>query len=90
MPAQQSALKVWQLRQYEDYDPDVELGTRNMQMALRRLRKFARTAVDLELDLNDNHPLDREQWGLSANQGGARAPQRGQSITVARRRRLHG
>ena len=53
MPAQQSARKVWQLRQYEDYDPDVELGTRNMQMALRRLRKFARTAVDLELDLND-------------------------------------
>jgi hypothetical protein len=49
--ATSSALKVWQLRQYKDYDPGVELGTRNMKMALRRLRKFARTAVDLELDL---------------------------------------
>lgn len=46
-----TATKVWQMRQFEDYDPEVELGTRNIKMALRRLRKFARTAAELELDL---------------------------------------
>ena len=46
-------MKVWHQRQYEDYDPEVELGTRNIKMALRRLRKFARTAAELELDLLD-------------------------------------
>lgn len=48
---QRSATKIWQLREYQDYDPDVELGTRNIKMALRRLRKFARTSAELELDL---------------------------------------
>ena len=48
-----SASKVWLQRQYEDYDPDAELGTRNLKMALRRLRKFARTGADLELDLEE-------------------------------------
>lgn len=48
-----SASKVWIQRQYEDYDPDAELGTRNLKMALRRLRKFARTGADLELDLQE-------------------------------------
>ncbi|MDG1206463.1 MAG: VWA domain-containing protein [Pseudomonadales bacterium] len=49
----QTATKVWLQRQYEDVDPDAELGTRNLKMALRRLRKFARTGADLELDLED-------------------------------------
>ncbi len=53
MESQRSALKVWHQRQYEDYDPEVELGTRNIKMALRRLRKFARTAAAMELDLMD-------------------------------------
>lgn len=46
-----SATKVWQLREFADYDPEVELGTRNMKLALRRLRRFARTSAELELDL---------------------------------------
>lgn len=47
----QKATKVWLAREFADYDPDVELGTRNLKMALRRLRKWVREAADLELDL---------------------------------------
>jgi len=47
------AKKVWDERQYKNLDDSVELGTRNIKMALRRLRKFARTGVDDELDIND-------------------------------------
>ena len=47
-----SAVKVWDQREYRDYDTDVELGTRNIQLALRRLRKFARTGAEQELDLD--------------------------------------
>tara|TARA_R110002072_G_scaffold3830_4_gene27291 strand:+ start:43003 stop:44409 length:1407 start_codon:yes stop_codon:yes gene_type:complete len=49
--ASQRAQKLWQLRRFEDFDADVELGTRNLKMALRRIRKFARTGAELELDL---------------------------------------
>ncbi len=45
--------KVWQERQYRDLDDSVELGTRNIKMALRRLRKFARTGKDEELDMDN-------------------------------------
>ena len=47
------AMKVWLEREFADYDPDVELGTRNLKMALRRLRRWVREASDLELDLAD-------------------------------------
>jgi uncharacterized protein with von Willebrand factor type A (vWA) domain len=46
-----SAVKVWEQRAYRDYDDNQELGTRNIQVALRRLRKFARQSPELELDL---------------------------------------
>lgn len=46
-----SAVKVWEQRTYRDYDDTQELGTRNIKVALRRLRKFARQGHDLELDL---------------------------------------
>ncbi|THT98677.1 VWA domain-containing protein [Lampropedia puyangensis] len=46
-----SAVKVWDARMYRDYDDTQELGTRNIKVALRRLRKFARTSHELELDL---------------------------------------
>ena len=49
--AQKKASKVWLEREFADYDPDVELGTRNLKMALRRLRRWVREASDLELDL---------------------------------------
>ncbi|NIC43120.1 VWA domain-containing protein [Aquabacterium sp. A08] len=48
-----SAVKVWDQRAYRDYDDTQELGTRNIKMALRRLRKFAREGHELELDLPD-------------------------------------
>ena len=48
-----SAVKVWDQRAYRDYDDSQELGTRNIKVALRRLRKFASTGSDLELDLPD-------------------------------------
>ena len=48
-----TAVKVWESRAYRDYDDQVELGTRNIKVALRRLRKFAREGADLEVDLPD-------------------------------------
>ncbi|WP_354687601.1 VWA domain-containing protein [Cupriavidus necator] len=48
-----TAIKVWETRAYKDYDDQVELGTRNIKVALRRLRRFAREGADTELDLDD-------------------------------------
>jgi uncharacterized protein with von Willebrand factor type A (vWA) domain len=42
---------VWEQRAYRDYDDNQELGTRNIKVALRRLRKFARQSPELELDM---------------------------------------
>lgn len=50
---QRSAVKVWDQRQYQDYDDTRELGTRNIKVALRRLRRFARQGAAEELDLDD-------------------------------------
>src|SRR6202140_231083 len=47
------AVKVWDRREFKDLDGNVELGTRNIKIALRRLRKFAREGAELELDLPD-------------------------------------
>ena len=46
------AVKVWDKREFRDLDDSVELGVRNMRVALRRLRKFARTGAAEELDLD--------------------------------------
>ena len=46
------AVKVWDKREFKDLDGDVELGTRNIKLALRRLRRFARTGAPDELDLD--------------------------------------
>jgi uncharacterized protein with von Willebrand factor type A (vWA) domain len=46
------AVKVWDRREFRDLDDEVELGTRNIKIALRRLRKFARTGAAEELDLD--------------------------------------
>ena len=48
-----SAVKVWDKREFRDLDSSVELGTRNIKMALRRLRSFAREGAATELDLDD-------------------------------------
>ena len=49
--SKRSAVKVWEQRAYRDYDDSQELGTRNIKLALRRLRQFARSGNELELDL---------------------------------------
>jgi uncharacterized protein len=46
-----SAVKVWDQREYRNLDDSVELGTRNIKVALRRLRKFAREGAPDEFDL---------------------------------------
>ncbi len=48
-----SAVKVWDQRAYKDYDDSQELGTRNIKVAMRRLRKFAREGHVEELDLDN-------------------------------------
>ncbi|MGB0494790.1 MAG: vWA domain-containing protein [Kangiellaceae bacterium] len=48
-----SAVKVWEKRQFKDLDDSIELGTRNLKVALRKLRKFARSGAAEELDLDD-------------------------------------
>ena len=47
------AVKVWDQRLYKDLDGSIEVGTRNIKMALRRLRRFAREGAASELDLPD-------------------------------------
>lgn len=47
------AVKVWDERAFRNLDDNVELGTRNIKLALRRLRKFAREGAVEELDLDD-------------------------------------
>ncbi|CAM3507356.1 vWA domain-containing protein [Parendozoicomonas haliclonae] len=48
-----SAVKVWDKREFRNLDDSVELGTRNIKVALRRLRKFAREGAQEELDMDD-------------------------------------
>ena len=50
---QRSAVKVWDQRSYRDYDGERELGIRNIKVALRRLRRFARHGAADELALDD-------------------------------------
>ena len=45
------AVKVWDRREFRDLDDGVELGTRNIKLALRRLRRFARQGAATELDM---------------------------------------
>ncbi len=51
--AHKRAVKVWDKREFKDLDDDVELGTRNIKVALRRLRRWAREGNADELDLPD-------------------------------------
>jgi uncharacterized protein len=47
------AVKLWEQRAFRDFDDSVELGVRNMRLALRRLRRFARQGAAEELDLDE-------------------------------------
>lgn len=58
------AKKVWDQRQYKNLDDSVELGTRNIKMALRRLRKFARTGREEELDIGNTIKSTAHNGGM--------------------------
>ena len=58
------AVKVWDKREYRNLDDNVELGTRNIKLALRRLRKFAREGAQDELDLDDTINSTARNSGL--------------------------
>ncbi|MCZ6829645.1 MAG: VWA domain-containing protein [Gammaproteobacteria bacterium] len=60
----QKAVKVWEKRDFANLDDSVELGTRNIKIALRRLRKFARTGAADELDLDDTISSTARNAGL--------------------------
>jgi uncharacterized protein with von Willebrand factor type A (vWA) domain len=59
-----SAVKVWDRREYRNLDDTVELGTRNIKVALRRLRKFAREGAADQLDLGDTIDKTARNAGL--------------------------
>jgi uncharacterized protein with von Willebrand factor type A (vWA) domain len=61
------AVKVWDKRDFKDLDDTVELGTRNIKIALRRLRKFARTGAAEELDLDQTIRGTAEKGYLDIN-----------------------
>lgn len=58
------AVKVWDKREFRDLDTDAELNNRTLQLALRKLRRFARTGSATELDLNGTIKATSEKAGL--------------------------
>jgi uncharacterized protein len=58
------AVKVWDEREYRNFDDAVELGTRNMKLALRKLRKFAREGAADQLDLDGTIDATARNAGL--------------------------
>ncbi|MCB1689334.1 MAG: VWA domain-containing protein [Halioglobus sp.] len=58
------AVKVWDKREFKNLDDSVQLGTRNIKIAMRRLRKFARTGAADELDLDDTISSTARNAGL--------------------------
>ena len=73
------AVKVWDKREYRNLDDHVELGTRNIKLALRNLRKFARTGASDELDLDDTiHSTARKAGWLDIKM----VPERHNAIKV--------
>ena len=58
------AVKVWDKRQYKNLDDQIEIGTRNIKVALRRLRRFARDGAATELDLPDTINSTARNAGL--------------------------
>lgn len=58
------AVKVWDKREYKNLDDQVEIGSRTMKLALRRLRKFARTGASEELDIDNTIEATAKDGGL--------------------------
>jgi len=73
-----SAVKVWDKREFRNLDDTVELGTRNIKLALRRLRRFARQGAATELDLPGTIRATAEKGYLNINM----VPERHNAIKV--------
>jgi uncharacterized protein with von Willebrand factor type A (vWA) domain len=58
------AVKIWERRDFRNLDDRVELGTRNIKLALRKLRRFAREGVADQLDLDDTITSTARNGGL--------------------------
>ena len=58
------AVKVWDKREFKNFDQDRELGTRNIKLALKKLRKFARTGASEKLDINTTIRRTAQNGGL--------------------------
>lgn len=58
------AVKVWEKREFKNLDDSVELGTRNLKVAMRRLRKFARTGAEDELAMDETIRATAKNAGL--------------------------
>lgn len=58
------AVKVWEKREYRNLDDSVELGIRNIKLALRRLRRLTRTGAEEELDLDETIKSTADHAGL--------------------------
>jgi hypothetical protein len=84
-----SAVKVWDQRAYKDYDDTKELGTRNIKVALRRLRRFAREGA-ARARPRRHHPQHGGQRRPAGHQDGARAPQQGEGAAADGRGRHDG
>ena len=61
---QRRAVKVWEKRQYRNLDGNVQLGTRNIKLALRRLRRFARVGATDEFDISGTIGATAKNAGL--------------------------
>ena len=61
---QRRGVKVWDRREYRNLDDTVELGTRNIKIALRKLRKFAREGAADQLDLDDTIDKTARNGGM--------------------------
>jgi uncharacterized protein with von Willebrand factor type A (vWA) domain len=59
-----SAVKIWEKREYRNFDDSIELGTRNIKLALRKLRKFAREGAPDEFDLDGTIDATARNAGL--------------------------
>jgi len=59
-----SAVKVWDKREFKNFDQDRKLGSRNIKLALKKLRKFARTGASEKLDINTTISSTAKNGGL--------------------------
>lgn len=59
-----SAVKVWDKREFKNFDQDRDLGSRNIKLALKKLRKFARTGASERLDINTTISSTAKNGGM--------------------------